>query len=313
MTEKNKQNQKLGRGLSALLGDSKAKSESSKLLEFDKLKPKEASSKNSIEVTEVPIAKIIAGIYQPRTIFHQDELEELANSIKEHGIIQPITLRKSEEEGYHEIVAGERRYRAAKIAGLTKIPAIIKKINNHEALEIAIIENIQRADLSLIEESRGYKQLMDEFSYNQEQVAKKTGKSRSHIANILRLLNLPKSIHSLLEKKSISMGHARAIINSKDPDALAKKIIENGLNVRQAEELVREEKERKLKNSQPLTQTKSKIKFVNSGHLLDLETQLADLLKTKVKINYNHFNNVGKIAIDFTELEQLYYLVKKLG
>ena len=313
MKEVIKQDQKLGRGLSALLGDSKAKNNSIVSTALDQSLPNSTNSKSSITVEEVSISKIIAGVYQPRRSFHQDELEELAQSIKEHGIIQPIVLRKSEEEGYYEIVAGERRYRAAKITGLTKLPAIIKKINNHEALELAIIENVQRADLSLIEEAHGYKQLMDEFSYSQDQIAKKTGKSRSHIANILRLLTLPKSVHSLLEKKLISMGHARAIINSKDPEALAKKIVESALTVREAEDVARDERVEKLKNTPVLVRTESKIKFINSGHLADLENQLSSLLDTKVKISYNQFKNSGKISIDFTELDRIYYLVKKLS
>lgn len=307
MKEVIKQDQKLGRGLSALLGDSKSKSNSMQSA------AEQVQSKNSASIEEVPISKIIAGVYQPRRSFHQDELEELAQSIREHGIIQPVILRKSDEEGYYEIVAGERRYRAAKIAGLTKLPSIIKKINNHEALELAIIENVQRADLSLIEESYGYKQLMDEFSYSQEQIAQKTGKSRSHIANILRLLTLPKSVHALLEKKLISMGHARAIINSKDPEALAKKIVESALTVREAEDVARDERVEKLKNTPVMVRTESKIKFINSGHLADLENQLSTLLDTKVKINYNQFKSSGKITIDFAELDKIYYLVKKLG
>ena len=313
MKEAIKQDQKLGRGLSALLGDSKIKSNLTQISDFDQAKSSSDHSKNSTTIDNVSINKIIAGVYQPRRNFHQDELDELAQSIKEHGIIQPVLLRKSEEEGYYEIVAGERRYRAAKLAGLTKLPAIIKKINNHEALELAIIENVQRADLSLIEESQGYKQLMDEFSYSQEQIAQKTGKSRSHVANILRLLTLPKSVHALLEKKLISMGHARAIINSKDPEALAKKIVESALTVREAEDVARDERVEKLKNTPVMVRTESKIKFINSGHLADLENQLTALLDTKVKINYNQFKSSGKIVVDFTELDKIYYLVKKLS
>lgn len=305
MKEINKQDKKLGRGLSALLGDSK-QNNSTKIAEID-------PSAKSSATDAVLLSKIIAGVYQPRRSFHQDELEELAQSIKEHGVIQPVILRKSEEEGYYEIVAGERRYRAAKMAGLQKIPAIIKKLNNHEALEIAIIENVQRADLSLVEEAHGYRQLIDEFSYNQEQIAQKTGKSRSHVANILRLLTLPKSVHALLEKKLISMGHARAIINSKDPEALAHKIVESALTVREAEDIARDERVEKLKNTPVLVRTESKIKFVNSGHLADLENQLSTLLDTKVKINYNQFKNTGKITIDFAELDMIYHLVKKLS
>jgi len=307
MNESLRQDKKLGRGLSALLGDNKSKSVAHHPVQI-------GTAKHPI-IEMIDIAKLVAGVYQPRRHFDQEELQELSNSIKEHGLLQPIIVRKSDEDGdqYYEIIAGERRFRASKMAGLTKIPTIIKKINNHEALELAIIENVQRSDLSLIEEAEGYRQLIHEFSYSQEQVAQKTGKSRSHIANILRLLTLPHSVHSLLEKRLISMGHARAIVNSKDPEELARKIVETALTVRETEEMLRDEKIEKIKNTPASKRVESKVTYVNSSHLIDLENQLAEVLNSRVKISYNQFKNSGRISIDFNELDMLHGLIEKLS
>jgi len=263
------QEKKLGRGLSALLGESK-KTENQEIGNYI------YSAKQDV-VELISLNKITAGIYQPRRIFDHKELQELANSIKEHGLIQPITLRKSDDDGHYEVVAGERRFRAMKMLGLSTIPSIVRKINNHQALEMAIIENVQRSDLSLIEEAIGYQQLMDEFSYTQEEVAAKTGKSRTHIANILRLLTLPKSVKDMLDKKDLSMGHARAIVNAKDPEKLARQIIENSLTVRDVEEMLREEKIEKLKKDPVIARKESSVKFINSGELLMLEFIIINL------------------------------------
>ncbi len=287
---------KLGRGLSALLGESKEAA---------------ASHGKGNSVESIPVSKIIAGIYQPRKSFSQEELSELSNSIKENGLIQPILLRKGDEDSY-EIIAGERRFRASKLAGLTSIPAIVKKINNHEALELALIENIQRSDLSSIEEAEGYKQLIDDFSYSQDQVAKKVGKSRSHIANLLRLLTLPKKVRDLLDKKLISMGHARAVINSTQPEKLAQKIVDDSLTVRDAENLVRDEKIEKAQNIPVLVRTESKVKFINSAYLAEVEQELSEALELETKIHYNSFKNSGKITIKFNEFEIIKELLNKL-
>jgi ParB family chromosome partitioning protein len=295
------QEKKLGRGLSALLGDSKSKNESL---------PINRPTNSTIEF--INIDKIIAGIYQPRQNFDQNELTELADSIKENGLIQPIILRKASNDDHYEIIAGERRFRATKLAGLDKIPAIIKKINNHEALELAIIENVQRTDLSLIEEAGGYKQLINEFSYTQEQVAKKLGKSRSHIANLLRLLTLPQIVRDLLDKKLISMGHARAIINSNNPEKIAKRTVDESLTVRHVEDLVRDEKIEKIKNIPLLVRTESKIKFVNTQHLSTLENRLSAAIGMEAKISYNSFKNSGRIYIKFDEFEKVQQLIEKL-
>jgi ParB family chromosome partitioning protein len=291
---------KLGRGLSALLGESKSKNSL----------PNISHDQGLIE--SIDITKITAGIYQPRKNFNQSELEELADSIKENGIIQPVLLRKIGDEDQYEIIAGERRFRAAILAGLSKISAIVKKLNNHEALELALIENIQRTDLSLVEEADGYKQLIEEFAYSQEQIAKRVGKSRSHITNLLRLLSLPQKVRDLLDQKLISMGHARAIINSNDPEKLAKKIIDESLTVRHIEDLVRDEKIEKIKNIPLFVRTESKIKFVNSEHLTILENKLSELIGMESKISYNSFRNSGRISIKFSEFEKIQQLIHRL-
>lgn len=297
------QEKKLGRGLSALLGESKSK-------KTDNIQNENAKSGEMVE--SISVNKIIAGIYQPRKNFNHDEIDELANSIRENGLIQPIILRKADDENHYEIIAGERRFRAAKIAGFTKIPSIVKKLNNHEALELAIIENVQRSDLSLIEEAVGYKQLIEEFSYTQDQISKRIGKSRSHVTNLLRLLTLPQIVRELLDKKLISMGHARAIVNSNDPETLAKRAVDESLTVRNVEDLVRDEKIEKVKNNTLLVRTESKIRFVNSQELTKIEAELAEILKTEVKISYNSFKNNGKITIKFSELEEIQQLIENI-
>jgi ParB family chromosome partitioning protein len=300
MKENNGQERKLGRGLSALLGESKSKNQL-------------PASSNQKLVENIQLSKIIAGIYQPRQNFIQEELQELADSIKENGLIQPIVVRKVGEDDQYEIIAGERRFRATKIAGFQEIPAIIKKINNHEALELALIENIQRSDLSLIEEANGYQRLMAEFAYSQEHIAQRIGKSRSHIANLLRLLNLPQKVRDFLDKKLISMGHARAIINSNDPEKLANKIISESLTVRVVEDLVRDEKMEKVKNIPLFVRTESKIKFVNSESLMALETSLSKVIEMSAKISYNSFKNNGTISIKFNDFEKVQKLIDKLS
>ncbi len=302
MIESSHQEKKLGRGISALLGESKTKKDSLPLVKKE--------NQDSIDI--VPLHKITAGIYQPRRSFNQSELEELADSIKENGLIQPIILRKVGEDDHYEIIAGERRFRACKVTGVSAIPAIIKKINNHEALELAIVENIQRVDLSLLEEANGYQQLIEEFSYTQDQISKRVGKSRSHIANLLRLLSLPIAVHDLLNQNLISMGHARAIINSSDPEKLAKIIAEQSLTVREAENMARDEKVEQVKNIPVLVRTESKIRFVNGEHLAAMETQLSETIGLDAKVSYNSFRNSGKITIKFTEFDQIQQLINQL-
>ena len=307
---------RLGSGLSTLLGDKKNKNNNNGGIE---------------NIDLIDIDKLIPGIYQPRKNFNQEELEELAKSIVENGLMQPIIVRTAEDNHYFEIIAGERRFRACKIAGLTQIPTIVKKINNHQALELAIVENIQRSDLSLIEEANGYKQLIEEFSYTQEQIANKVGKSRSHIANIIRLLALPKSACEFLEKKLISMGHARAVLSANNPEEMIKKIIANSMTVREVEDEIRNQKITKpnqdLSTSEEYLNQNNKnasgnlvafirneksIKFISPEHIKQLASQLSDKINCKVQINYNSLKNRGKLMIDFEDIGTLQNLINKL-
>jgi ParB family chromosome partitioning protein len=285
---------KLGRGLSALLGDNKIKSSILNIQDDDK-------------VEKIDINLIVTSSFQPRNYFDENELQDLANSIMEHGVLQPIITRKTADNKY-EIIAGERRYRASLIAKLKQIPTIIRKISNQQALEIAIIENIQRADLSVTEEAEGYKKLIDDFAYTQDFIAKKVGKSRSHIANLLRLLTLPQAVRNFLDEKKISMGHARAIINSSNPLELVKKIIENNLNVRDVENLVREEKN---VASPVLMRSESKVKFINNQHLSNLESKFSEIFGLESKIYFNAIKNSGKLTIKFNEIEEIEEIIKK--
>lgn len=294
------QDKKLGRGLSALLGESKKQQS-------------ESVDRSHGFVRMVALNKIIAGIYQPRQNFAEQELNELAESIKLNGVLQPIILRRAGEEDDYEIIAGERRFRASKIAGLKEIPAVVKKINNHEALELALIENVQRENLSILEEAEGYQRLIEEFSYGYEQIAQKIGKSRSHVNNILRLRSLPLEVQEMLNNKQISMGHARALINSKNPYELAKKIVDESLNVRDIENLVREEKIETINKNTPLfVRTESKIRFVNSDQINLLEEQLSSLIGLETKVSYNAFRQSGKISIKFSEIADISDLIERL-
>ena len=292
---------KLGRGLSALLGNA---DNNHKFI-----------ASNVEPVQQIMVNNIMSGIYQPRKYFDHDQLLELSNSIRENGIIQPIIVRKADERGTFEIIAGERRFRAAKMAGLDKIPAIIKDIDNAQALEFAIIENVQREDLSLIEEAQGYKQLINEFDYSQNQVAKKIGCSRSHIANILRLLSLPKEVQKLLEQGKITFGHAKVIMNREDPLKIAKQIIENDWTVRDLEMMFSDEHSKvETKNADIKKTLSPKNKKQKNKQVSDLELKLCRLLpNTIVRADYNPEKQNGKITIFFQDLSDIEDLVHKLS
>lgn len=295
---------KLGRGLSALLGEAKKDT-----------RVNNQTNNDNDSVQLISVNNLIAGVYQPRKHFDQDQLLELSNSIRENGIIQPIIVRKADERGTFEIVAGERRFKAAKMAGLHKVPVIIKDIDNIQALEFAIIENVQRADLSPIEEAQGYKQLMSEFDYTQEQVAKKIGCSRSHIANILRLLSLPTEVQHLLDQGKISFGHAKVIMNSENVLELAKQIVENNWTVRDIETMFKNDKlEVELKSSSiKKTSSVLKNKASKSQSVKHIELKLKKLFpENLVKAEYSSQNKKGKITIFFKNLKDIEELVDSL-
>ena len=274
----------LGRGLSSLMGE---------------VSDEQTESLSSTE-TKIPISKLRPSPIQPRRIFEKASIAELADSIKSKGLVQPILVRPSKSNpGDYEIIAGERRWRAAQVAQLHEISAVIRNLDDVESLEIAIIENVQRADLSPIEEAAGYKKLMENYGHTQEALSEIVGKSRSHVANIIRLLSLPHSIQDMISQGSISSGHARAIMNSAFPEQLAEKIINENLSVRQTEALVKSKKPvvKKLKLKDPDT--------------LDLEKKLSEILGLDVSINHTHKRG-GSIKIKYRSLDQLELVTSKL-
>ena len=267
----------LGRGLSSLIGDSDIK-----------------DSKSNIS-----ISSIVRNKYQPRKNFNQENLDELTNSIKERGIIQPIIVRKSVDQKFkYEIIAGERRWLAAQNAGLHEVPVVITEADDLKSLEFAIVENVQRIDLNVVEEAQGYQRLIDDFSYDQNKVAQFIGKSRSHVSNCLRLLNLPNEVVDLIRNNKLSQGHAKILVGLENAFFLAKKIIEKQLSVRQSESLVKIFKTKKI--------LKFKVKDPNLKHL---ELTLADKIGLNVLIK-NNKNNTGSITLEYKNLEQLNKLIE---
>jgi ParB family chromosome partitioning protein len=262
----------LGRGLSSLIGETKTVS----------------------SVNKLSISDLVSNKFQPRKIFDGENLEDLTNSIKERGIIQPIIVRKSaEEKSKYEIIAGERRWLAAQKAGLHDVPVVVTEADDLKSLEFALVENVQRNDLNAIEEARGYQRLIDEFSYDQEKVAQFIGKSRSHIANFLRLLGLPDEVLRLVEEKKLTAGHAKILVGLENSHFVAKKIIEKKLSVRQAENFV---KIFKIK--------KQSFKRSKDPNLLALESSIQEKIGINVLIK-NKKNNTGSIILEYKDLDQL--------
>ena len=287
MVERKSKSRGLGRGLSSLMGD----------LNNEPLTSNENSESQTIEKL-VPVEKIYPNPNQPRKSFQEEKLIELANSIKTKGIVQPLIVRKKKgtKESF-EIVAGERRWRAAQRAQIHELPVIIKEFTDIEVLEIAIIENVQRADLNPIEEALGYKNLMENFDHTQDGLSKEIGKSRSHIANLLRLLNLPSSVQELLISGQLTAGHARALVTCDNPLAIAKQIISLGLSVRDAERLAKNVSDKKVPNK---TKTKEK-----PADTVLLEADLSAALKMKVSINHEEGKEKGLISITYKSLDEL--------
>ena len=262
----------LGRGLSSLIGETK-------------LEPQ----KNQLSVTD-----IIPNKYQPRKIFDESNLEDLTNSIKERGMIQPIIVRKSnEDKSKFEIIAGERRWLAAQRSGLHNVPVVVTEADDLKSLEFAIVENVQRHDLNPLEEAQGYKRLIDDFAYDQEKVSKFIGKSRSYIANSLRLLTLPVDVIKLIETQKLSAGHAKILVGLENASFVAAKIIEKKLSVRQTENFVKIFKNKK-----------SKIKNSKDPNIRDLELSIVEKIGLNVEIK-NTKNNKGKVILDYKDLDQL--------
>ena len=274
----------LGRGLSALFGDQKI----------------EVENKSEKETQKVAlISDLNRNRYQPRLKFDENKINELASSIKKNGIIQPIAVREDKMDfGRYEIVAGERRWLAAQKAGLHEVPIVVLKLNDNEALEISIVENIQREDLNIIEEAKGYERLGEEFQYDHEKIANFMGKSRSHISNTMRLLTLPKDIISMLEEGHITAGQARPLIGISNASSIAEEIVSRKLSARNVEQLTRDQKVFNKKG-----------KKVDSN-ILSVQKEIEDKLGLKVSV-HNKKNNSGKISIEYNNLDQ-FQLVSKL-
>tara|TARA_Y100000590_G_scaffold447440_1_gene582706 strand:+ start:801 stop:1646 length:846 start_codon:yes stop_codon:yes gene_type:complete len=267
----------LGRGLSSLLGDSSKK----------------------IDTNKVSIKDINRNKLQPRKNFDKESLEELTSSIKKRGVIQPIVVRPNKSiEGKYEIIAGERRWLASQNAGLHEVPVVILDIDDVKSLEFAIVENVQRQDLNPIEEAKGYQKLIDDFNYNQEKLSQFIGKSRSYIANSLRLLSLPEDVLAMVEQGNLSAGHARSLIGLNNSFVIAKKIVEKKLSVRQSEALVKQYRGKKFK-----------LVSQKDSNILSLQKDLEEKTGLNVSVN-NKKNNTGTISFEYHNLDQLDKLIK---
>jgi ParB family chromosome partitioning protein len=295
MSNNNERKRGLGRGLSALMAD---------VNETESVAARGPSAADQM----IPIERIAPNPDQPRKQFVKEDLDDLAASIREKGVLQPLIVR-AREAGMYEIVAGERRWRAAQMAQLHSLPVIVREFTDIEVLEVAIIENIQRADLNAAEEAAGYKQLMDKFGHTQEKMAEALGKSRSHIANLLRLLNLPIAVLDLLREGALSAGHARALIPSKDPLKLARQIIEGGLSVRATEALVK----RELSGDAAPKHAKANNSEEKDADTKALEGDLSANLGMRVSLSHKPGQESGQLTVQYTSLDQLDELCRLLS
>ncbi|HLN25911.1 MAG TPA: ParB/RepB/Spo0J family partition protein [Patescibacteria group bacterium] len=305
----------LGRGLSALLGEP--------IVQIVKtvdgvMPPYEGPHANvpvaAAAATEskgglrtIPVEQLRPGKFQPRRVFDAEAINDLVESVREKGILQPILVRPHPDgSGAFEIIAGERRWRAAQAASLHSMPAIVRELSDREALEIGLIENLQRQDLSPLEEAEGYQRLMEDFSHTQEELAKTVGKSRSHVANMMRLLALPPLVKDMLDHGDLTAGHARALLTSSDPVALAQQVLSKGLNVRQTEKLVQKGPGKAKVKAETAAAPGGK-----DADLLALERDLSNLLGLKVSIR--HGGKGGDLSIEYGTLEQLDDLLHRLS
>ena len=298
MAEKKNKPRGLGRGLSALMAD----------VSTDSAPTAEQSLRRAD--TQVPIEQIKPNPNQPRRTFDAEDLADLAASVREKGILQPLIVRPTVGGGY-EIVAGERRWRAAQTAQLHEVPVLVRDLDDTEVLEIAIIENIQRADLNAMEEASGYRQLMDRFGHTQEKLAEALGKSRSHIANLLRLLTLPADVQDLVKDGALSAGHARALITSENPSALAKSVVRDGLSVRATEALAKKQNGGEGDTAAPKPAPKRTME--KDADTKALEGDLSAVLGMKVAIDHKPGGEAGVVTIRYETLDQLDDLCGRLS
>ncbi len=296
----------LGKGISALLED-----------DDEMMAANNDSGRGRDRVLSLEINLLHPGKYQPRRHFDEGALKELADSIATHGVMQPIAVREVGDNSY-EIVAGERRWRASQLAGLKEVPTIVHELDDKQALELALIENIQRQDLNPIEEAQGYKRLMEEFDYKQEEMAAAVGKSRSHVANLLRLLQLPDEVKRLVDEEKISMGHARAVLSAENPLSLAREIIAEGLSVRQAEQRAKGAVAEAPSNvseipvpSKPRPVPTPKPSSQKDEDIIALEQTLSENIGLTVEINDQ--GQHGEVVIRYDSLEQLDDVLRRLG
>jgi ParB family transcriptional regulator, chromosome partitioning protein len=278
---------RLGKGLAALIGELDSPGSQSIRTEFE--------TKSVAGAVDAAISLISPNPANPRRMFRDEDLSDLADSIRAHGVVQPVIVRPAPgKPGSYELIAGERRWRAAQRAGLERVPIIIKQVDDKTALELAIVENVQRADLNAIEEAAGYQQLVDHYHYSQNDLAAVIGKSRSHVANTLRLMRLPEAVRGFIVDGSLSAGHARALITANDPTGLARRIMAEGLSVREAE---------RLSQSPSQQAGAQKLKAEKDADLKALEASLSDTLGLKVTID--HASRGGTVTIAYKTLEQL--------
>lgn len=293
----------LGRGLSALLDEVRLTPATSQTVV-----PSPEAVVETKGMQMLPISQIVANPQQPRRRFDEKLLDDLIASVRERGIIQPILVRPVKDNRY-EIVAGERRWRAAQAAQLHEVPVVVRELDDSTGFEIALVENVQRADLNAIEEAAGYRRLMDEFHHTQDMLSKLVGKSRSHIANLLRLLDLPQSVRDLVVTGDLSMGHARTLVGAPNVEQLARKTVAEGLSVRALEKLVREGEG--AKNKAPQGKKPVSAKGANDADIRALEEQLQSVLGLKAKIAFQP-NGSGTLSLHYSKLDQLDMLCQKL-
>jgi len=293
-----KEKRGLGRGLSALMAD----------VDLTQRDDPTSTTPQFAAERVLPIERVIPNPDQPRRDFDETALQELSDSIAEKGIIQPLIVRSSPDGGtMFQIVAGERRWRAAQRAKLHEVPVVVREFSDTEVLEIAIIENVQRADLNPVEEAMGYRQLQEKFGHTQEQLSTALGKSRSHIANLMRLLNLPNAVLTWLREDKLSAGHARALITSDDPTALARIVMAKGLSVRETEKLA------KAGVTKGGTGTKPSVITNKDADTRALEQDLEAALGMKVNIEHSSGGEKGKVSIAYNDFKQLDELCRKLS
>jgi ParB family chromosome partitioning protein len=299
----------LGKGLSALISENYVQPAAAAAAAAA---PQKGDSAAASGVYTLAHTKLHAGKYQPRTRFSDAELSELAESIRQNGIMQPIVVRPSSRQAdMYEIIAGERRWRAAQLAALQELPVIIRELTDKQALELALIENIQRQDLSPLDEANGYQRLIEEFEYTQEELATSVGKSRSHIANLLRLLSLPEEVKDMMQKGDLTMGHARALVGLPNAVELANDIVRKGLNVRQVEKVSREVQGHTKKT---VTRARSGAPVAGGAKdpdILALEESLSDNLGLRVSI-YDRGQS-GEITLAYDSLSQLDEILRRLS